>query len=103
MEHIPKETWFRPTANQLATIVDLTEGRGGSDDESFVVDCGWEAHKGFVTVECGHGSRAARIIKRCPSHIREVRCILQEGALTVSFRIDRAAFRGIEYAFRLVQ
>lgn len=96
-------TWEEnPSPERIAEIIEATKGRGGIEDESCVSDCGWELADGYVSAYFGQGSRAARFLRRCGSKVLRIRVVATPDGTHhgVFVHVDKAAFRGLEYAFK---
>lgn len=92
--------WENPTAERIAEIIEATKGRGGTEDESAVNDCGWEVQDGYVSAYFGQGSRAARFLRRCGSAVLRLAVTEVDGHLGLHVQVRADAFRGLEFAFR---
>lgn len=105
MSNYPTNKWFRPTPEQIEQIIEDTKGRGGKQDESVVLDSGFDREAGVVQFHGQHGSTASKILKRCPKAIRRLHIICtRDGAFdSMDIDVDRSAFRGLEYCFKLAQ
>lgn len=97
----PALTWEQaPAPERIAEVIAHTKGKGGLDDESCINDCTWQRRDGYVTAYFGQGASAARFLKRCGSAVLAIAVTETEGHVGVHVRVDAAAFRGLEYAFR---
>jgi hypothetical protein len=82
----------------LKEIKKYFKGKGGGPEgESHIIDANADKKEGFVWVYSSK-KEAAAIIDRCGDSIIECNFLDPRG---VQFKIDRKAFRGIEYAFKL--
>lgn len=81
----------------IAAISEKYKGVGGdSDAESIVLANKRDLADGFVRVSSSTKD-VAQIAKRLSVYILEV----MEEADSVTFKVDKSAFRGIKYAFRI--
>jgi len=69
---------------------------GGPESESYLHDAKTDKEEGVVWLTTDN-SLAAKIVKRCRESIVDVE--IQKYGM-VAFKIERKAFRGIEYAFK---
>jgi len=89
-----------PSPEYIAAAIELCSYKGGPDDETVLTDAGWERAAGYVSIYCGHGAKAANILKRVGSCVLEITLIKDREHLGVALRIERRAFRGIDLAFK---
>lgn len=89
-----------PSPERIAEVIALTQGRGGSEDESAVRESAWEVADGYVSAYFGAGSRAARLLRRAGSAVKALALSDVDGHIGVHVQVDASAFRGLEYAFK---
>ena len=89
-----------PAPELLKETAARFKGKGGGPEaENTVIDSKLDKKMDGTVSVWAMGGTVARIINRCGPAIKAMR-IEKEG---VSFRIDKSAFRGVTYAFKIVK
>jgi len=86
--------------NSLDEIKSEFKGKGGTnpESESILVDNGADKAEGFVTI-WSNRSDISKIIERCGTLVKSFNAT-ESGAF---LKIDRKAFRGIQYSFKTIK
>ena len=89
-----------PTAELLKETAARFKGKGGGpESENTIVDSKIDRKEDGTVSVWAMGGTVAKIINRCNTAIKYMR-VEEEG---VSFYIDKSAFRGVTYAFKVVK
>jgi hypothetical protein len=89
-----------PTAELLKETAARFKGKGGGpESENTIVDSKIERKEDGTVSVWAMGGTVTKIINRCNTAIKYMR-VQEEG---VSFYIDKSAFRGVTYAFKVVK
>ena len=89
-----------PTAELLKETAARFKGKGGGpESENTIVDSKIDRKEDGTVSVWAMGGTVAKIINRCNRAIKYMR-VEEEG---VSFYIDKSAFRGVTYAFKVVK
>jgi hypothetical protein len=85
--------------NTAESVIECFGGKGGHpESESILIDSNLDKKDGYVTFWSDNAT-AAKIAKRSKKYIKEIRNC-KDG---VQLKIDRKAFRGIEYCFKIAR
>jgi|TARA_R110002110_G_scaffold385830_2_gene597491 hypothetical protein len=89
-----------PTAELLKETAARFKGKGGGpESENTIVDSKIDRKEDGTVSVWAMGGTVTKIINRCNTAIKYMR-VEEEG---VSFYIDKSAFRGVTYAFKVVK
>ena len=89
-----------PTAELLKETAARFKGKGGGpESENTIVDSKIDRKEEGTVSVWAMGGTVTKIINRCNTAIKYMR-VEEEG---VSFYIDKSAFRGVTYAFKVVK
>ena len=89
-----------PTAELLKETAARFKGKGGGpESENTIVDSKIDRKEEGTVSVWAMGGTVTKIINRCNTAIKYMR-VEDEG---VSFYIDKSAFRGVTYAFKVVK
>ena len=89
-----------PTAELLKETAARFKGKGGGpESENTIVDSKIDRKEDGTVSVWAMGGTVTKIINRCNTAIKYMR-VEEEG---VSFYIEKSAFRGVTYAFKVVK